>query len=51
LDVGGPKHDLLGETLTRLEGRPDSARFRRIHRGRIVNISRILAVHPLIGKT
>jgi len=47
----GPKHYLLGETLTGLEGRLDSARFTRIHRGRIVNISRILAVHPLIGGT
>jgi two-component system LytT family response regulator len=47
----GPKHDLLGETLTGLEGRLDSARFTRIHRGRMVNISRILAVHPLIGGT
>jgi len=47
----GPKHYLLGETLTGLEGRLDSARFTRIHRGRIVNISRILAVHPLMGGT
>jgi DNA-binding LytR/AlgR family response regulator len=51
LDDCGPKHDLPGETLTGLEGRLDSARFRRIHRGRIVNISRILAVHPLTGGT
>jgi two-component system LytT family response regulator len=47
----GPKHYLLGETLSGLEGRLDSSRFTRIHRGRIVNISRILAVHPLIGGT
>ncbi len=47
----GSKHYLLGETLTSLEGKLDSARFARIHRGRIVNISRIIAVHPLIGGT
>jgi two-component system LytT family response regulator len=47
----GPKHYLLGETLTSLEDRLDSARFTRIHRSRIVNISRIIAVHPLIGGT
>jgi two-component system LytT family response regulator len=47
----GPKHYLLGQTLTGLEGRLDPARFTRIHRGRIVNTSRILAVHPLIGGT
>lgn len=45
----GPKQYLLGETLTRLETKLDSARFLRIHRCRIVNLSRIVAVHPLLS--
>lgn len=45
----GPKQFLLGETLTHLENKLDSARFLRIHRCRIVNTSRIVAVHPLLS--
>ncbi len=45
----GPKQFLLGETLTHLENKLDSKRFLRIHRCRIVNTSRIVAVHPLLS--
>jgi two-component system LytT family response regulator len=47
----GPRQHLLNESLTNLEGRLNPARFLRIHRGRIVNLSRIEAIHPLIGGT
>jgi two-component system LytT family response regulator len=47
----GSRQHLLGESLTNLEARLNPARFLRIHRGRIVNVSRILAVHPLLGGT
>lgn len=47
----GSKQHLLGETMTRLEQRLDPNRFARIHRGRIVNTTRIVAVHPLMGGT
>jgi two-component system, LytTR family, response regulator len=45
----GPKQHLLSETLTSLETRLDPGRFLRIHRCRIVNISRIAVVHALLG--
>jgi two-component system, LytTR family, response regulator len=45
----GAKQYLLGETLSKLEGKLDSGRFLRIHRSRIVNTSRIIAVHPLMS--
>ena len=47
----GTKQYLLGETLTSIQGRLDPAKFIRIHRGRIVNTKRILAVHPLLSGT
>jgi two-component system LytT family response regulator len=47
----GSRHHLLSESLTNLEGRLNPARFLRIHRGRIVNLSRIEAIHPLLGGT
>ena len=47
----GSRHHLLSESLTNLEGRLNPARFLRIHRGRIVNLSRIEAIHPLMGGT
>jgi len=47
----GPKRYLLSETLTSLEGRLNPAKFRRVHRCRIVNISRIVAVHALLSGT
>ena len=47
----GPKQHLLGETLTSLETRLDPDTFVRIHRCRIVNISRITVVHALLGGT
>ncbi|KAA6456652.1 response regulator transcription factor [Acidobacteria bacterium AB60] len=45
----GTRHHLLAESLTSLEARLNPARFLRIHRGRIVNLSRIGAIHPLLG--
>jgi two-component system LytT family response regulator len=47
----GTRHHLLSESMTNLEGRLNPARFLRVHRGRIVNISRIEAIHPLMGGT
>jgi two-component system, LytTR family, response regulator len=47
----GPKDYLLGETLTNLAARLDPSRFLRIHRCRLVNLSRIVAVHPLMSGT
>lgn len=47
----GSKQHLLAETMTSLEGKLDPTRFARIHRGRIVNIKRIVALHPLFSGT
>jgi two-component system, LytTR family, response regulator len=47
----GPKDYLLGETLTHLAARLDPSRFLRVHRCRLVNLSRIVAVHPLMSGT
>lgn len=47
----GPKEYLLGETLTHLAARLDPSRFLRIHRCRLVNLSRIVAVHSLMSGT
>jgi two-component system LytT family response regulator len=47
----GSKQYLLGETMTSLEARLDPAKFARVHRRRIVNIKRIVALHPLFSGT
>jgi two-component system LytT family response regulator len=47
----GTKQHLLGETLTSLSARLDPAKFIRVHRGRMVNTGRIVAVHPLFSGT
>jgi two-component system, LytTR family, response regulator len=47
----GAKDYLLGETLTSLAARLDPTRFLRIHRCRLVNLNRIVAVHPLMSGT
>jgi two-component system LytT family response regulator len=47
----GAKHFLLAETLTSLAERLNPHKFVRVHRGRIVNLSRITAVHPLFSGT
>jgi two-component system LytT family response regulator len=47
----GSKQYLLGETMTSLESRLDPAKFARVHRGRMVNIRRITAAHPLLSGT
>jgi len=47
----GSKQHLLGETMTSLEGRLDPAKFARIHRGRMVNLRKIVALHPLFSGT
>ena len=48
LYCGRARH-VLGETLTSLERRLDSQRFLRIHRSRMVNRARVVAVHVLVG--
>lgn len=45
----GAKNHTLGEGLTSLEKRLDPRTFIRVHRRRIVNLSRLVAVHPLLG--
>jgi two-component system, LytTR family, response regulator len=50
LHCGRARH-VLGETLTSLERRLDPRRFLRIHRSRMVNRSRIVAIHVLLGGT
>ena len=50
LHCGRATH-LLGETLTSLERRLDPARFVRVHRSRMVNVARVVAVHVLLGGT
>jgi two-component system LytT family response regulator len=47
----GAKDYLLGETLTHLAARLDPSRFLRVHRCRLVNLSRIVAVHSLMSGT
>lgn len=47
----GQSSHLLNESLTNLESRLNPARFLRIHRGRMVNLARIDAVHPMLGGT
>jgi two-component system LytT family response regulator len=47
----GTKQYLMAETLTNLAERLDPKQFMRIHRGRIVNTARIVAVHPLFSGT
>jgi two-component system LytT family response regulator len=47
----GAKEYFLGETLTNLEGRLNPKRFLRVHRRRIVNISRLVALHSMLGGT
>lgn len=45
----GARSYLLSDTLTNLENKLNPATFVRIHRRRIVNVSRVVAVHPLLG--
>jgi two-component system LytT family response regulator len=45
----GARRHLLAETLTSLERRLDPRRFLRVHRSRIVNATRVVAVHVLMG--
>ena len=47
----GSKHHIMGETLTKLENILSPEKFLRIHRCRIVNISRIAAVRPFLNGT
>lgn len=48
LHCGAARH-LLPETLSSLERRLDPRRFLRVHRSRIVNRARVVAVHVLAG--
>lgn len=47
----GSKHHIMGETLTNLESSLSPDKFLRIHRCRIVNVSRISAVRPFLNGT
>jgi two-component system LytT family response regulator len=47
----GSKHHIMGETLTKLENSLSPDKFLRIHRCRIVNVSRIAAVRPFLSGT
>lgn len=45
----GPKTHVFAETLSGLERCLDPEKFLRIHRRRIVNMSRVVALFPLLG--
>jgi len=45
----GAKTHLMLETLSRLEQKLDPHKFVRVHRGRIVNVSRIRAAHVMLN--
>jgi len=47
----GAKQFLMAETMANLEAKLDPEKFIRIHRRRIVNSSRISAIHPLMSST
>jgi two-component system LytT family response regulator len=47
----GPKQHVLTETLTNLDRRLNPAKFLRIHRCRIVNVSRIVGARPFLSGT
>ena len=47
----GAKNHIMGETLTRLESTLSPEKFLRIHRCRIVNVSRIASVRPFLSGT
>ena len=47
----GPKQHVLTETLTNLDKRLNPNKFLRIHRCRIVNITRIVSAHPFLSGT
>jgi two-component system LytT family response regulator len=47
----GTKELLLHETLSSLEAKLDPRRFARIHRQRIINLSRLVAIHPILNGT
>jgi len=47
----GRKEHIMGETLTHLESSLSPEKFLRIHRGRIVNISRVVSVRPFLSGT
>jgi two-component system LytT family response regulator len=50
LHCGSQTH-LLSETLGGMQEKLDPLKFRRIHRRRIVNLSRIAAIHPMVNGT
>jgi DNA-binding LytR/AlgR family response regulator len=50
LHCGGRTH-LLSDTMSRIEKKLDSRMFVRVHRCRIVNVSRIVAVHTGMDET
>jgi two-component system LytT family response regulator len=47
----GAKNHIMGETLTKLESTLSPEKFLRIHRCRIVNVSRIASVRPFLSGT
>lgn len=47
----GQRQFLLGETLSSLESRLNPGKFARIHRGRMINLARVIAVHPMFNGT
>ncbi len=47
----GTRQYTMAETLTGLTAKLDPKRFMRVHRGRIVNTSKIVAIHPMFSGT
>ncbi len=44
----GDRTHLMGETLSNIEKQLDPEKFARVHRCRIVNVTRVAAVHPML---
>ena len=47
----GARQYLMAETLTELTAKLEPKYFVRVHRGRTVNVARILSIHPLFSGT
>ncbi len=47
----GARQYVMAETLTALAAKLDPKRFIRVHRGRIVSTSKIVAIHPMFSGT
>ena len=47
----GTRKYMMAETLTAMTAKLDPKRFIRVHRGRVVNVFKIVAIHPMFSGT